>query len=563
VDGPTEAAGPDRATGRPFGTWEDAPDAGVVAALTRRGLWPPGIVGALGAIGVIALALLAVPGGTPSGATTLASGRNEATLLLGTPTSLDPALQGDIGSAAYTAQLYESLTAFDASLTLRPALAKSWDIADDGTEVVFHLRDGIRFSDGSPLGAADVVGSWLRIIDPERPSQLASLLLDVKGAAAYLSGISTDPADVGIRADGRDVIVELTGPGADFPAIVASPTFGIVPPAVWRDGEEIDGGSTASSGAYVIDEVTASEFTLVANLEYWAGPPPIRTMHLLTEIGGRSPVTAFEDGDLDYTRIGSYDATWIRYDAALGPQLRIVPSLSLVYVGFTATMPPFDDVRLRQAFGAAVDWQRIVELGAGSRGQIPADSMVPPGIPGGGDRGWLPRHEPARARVLLEQAGYPGGLGFPEVSFAIGGLAYGDAIAADLKRELGVTIQLEELDSHFPRLHQDPPPMWTLGWVADYPGANDFLGVLLGTGSSNNYGRWSSRTFDAAISDALATRDPERALVAFERALEIVRTDVPAIPIAYGDGWALSRDGLLGAGQNGLGILRLAGLAWE
>ena len=105
--------------------------------------------------------------------------------------------------------------------------------------------------------------------------------------------------------------------------------------------------------------------------------------------------------------------------------------------------------------------------------------------------------------------------------------------------------------------------MWSLGWVADYPGANDFLGVLLGTGSTNNYGRWSSSTFDQAINDALGTRDVSAALAAYERALTVVRDDVPVVPLAYGDGWALSRDGLLGADENGLGILRLAGLAWR
>ena len=105
--------------------------------------------------------------------------------------------------------------------------------------------------------------------------------------------------------------------------------------------------------------------------------------------------------------------------------------------------------------------------------------------------------------------------------------------------------------------------MWMLGWVADYPGPNDFLGVLLGTGSSNNYGHWSAPAFDAALTDALATRDPATAASAFQRALGIVQDQVPAVPLTYGASWALSRDGLLGAGQNGLGILRLAGLAWK
>jgi ABC-type oligopeptide transport system substrate-binding subunit len=154
-----------------------------------------------------------------------------------------------------------------------------------------------------------------------------------------VTGATRDPADVGILADGRDVVVDLVRPGADFPAIVAGPTFGIVPPAVWRDGEDIDTGSSVGSGAYVLDRLTEDEYTLVANEHYWAGPPAISTVHLLTNIGGRSPVAAFEAGDVDYVGIGSYDASWIRFDADLGPQLRLVPSLSLTYVGFTRRPP--------------------------------------------------------------------------------------------------------------------------------------------------------------------------------------------------------------------------------
>jgi oligopeptide transport system substrate-binding protein len=541
----------------------------VVAALTaddRPARRRAGRIG--GRLGVlVVLAVLGGLAGSSGGGMARAAEGDEVTILLGAPTTLDPALQSDIGSAGFSAQLFESLTAFDSGLVLRPALARAWDVSDDGTEIVFHLRDGLEFSDGSPLRADDVVGSWLRVIDPDEPSQLSSLLLDVRGAEAYLTGATDDPEDVGIRADGNDVIVELERPGADFPAIVSSPTFGVVPGSVWADGRSIDTaaseGDLAVSGAYTVSAVTGSEITLAANDRYWAGRPAIATAHLLANVGGRSPVSAFEDGDVDYTGVSSFDASWIRYDAELGPQLRLVPSLSLTYVGFTPTSPPFDDVRVRQAFGAAVDWTGLVELGGASLGDIPAVSMVPPGIPGRGDGRWLPEHDPDRARDLLAAAGYPGGAGFPSVQFASGGLAYAEAIADELERELEITIRIEELDGHFDRLHLDPPPMWTLGWVADYPGPNDFLGVLLESGRSNNYGRWSSPAFDAAIEDALATRDPAEALGAYERALAVIRDEVPAIPIAYGDGWALSPATLLGAGQNGLGILRMAGLAWE
>ena len=217
---------------------------------------------------------------------------------------------------------------------------------------------------------------------------------------------------------------------------------------------------------------------------------------------------------------------------------------------------------MRQAIGAAVDWKRIVQLAAVG-GQEPATSMVPPGVPGRSEKNWLPAYDPGRARSLLAAAGYPGGAGFPSVEFAAGGTPYAEAIAAALKKELGITPRVEELVDHFARLSTDPTPMWTLGWIADYPGSNDFLGVLLGSGSSTDYGRWSSTTFDAAIDDALSTRVATGAVAGWEGALAAVQSEVPAIPLDHGSSWALSRDGLLGAGQNGLGILRLAGLAWK
>ena len=104
--------------------------------------------------------------------------------------------------------------------------------------------------------------------------------------------------------------------------------------------------------------------------------------------------------------------------------------------------------------------------------------------------------------------------------------------------------------------------MWALAWVADYPGPNDFLGVLLGTGASNNYGHWSAPAFDAAIAEAVSASDPAVASAAYDRAQSVVSDEVPVVPLVYGPGWALSRGGLLGAAQNGLGIVRMAGLAW-
>jgi oligopeptide transport system substrate-binding protein len=188
--------------------------------------------------------------------------------------------------------------------------------------------------------------------------------------------------------------------------------------------------------------------------------------------------------------------------------------------------------------------------------------MVPPGIPGAGDGDWLPLHDPDDARALLAEAGYPDGDGLPPIQFAVGGASIGDAIEADLERELGVEVELQILDDHLGRIATDPPNLWISGWIADYPGPNDFLGVLLESDSTENKGGWVSQAFDQAIADALATRDPVQAEAAFERALAEIQDEVPVVPLYVSTDWSLSRDGLLGAGGNGMGILRMAGMAW-
>ena len=513
----------------------------------------------------VALALLVVVGGAVlsngGGSPVDAADPNEVRILTGEPSTYDPAAAGDVVTASVTAQLYETLTAFDSGLTLQPALAGSWDVADDGTSVVFHLRPDLAFSDGTPLTAEDVVGSWLRIIDPLRPAPLAALMIDVRGAREYLAGAITDPAQVGLRANGLGVEVELERPGADFPSIVSSPLFAVVPAAAWRDGQDAFGVDAAVSGGYAVAAETAEEITLQRNNRYWAGPPEIPTVRLVLDIGGRSPVAAFLDDDLDYTEVSIVDAPWIAYDERLGPQLRETPSLAITYVGVSTTVPPFDDVRVREALGAAVDWRRITAL-ASFGGQVPAVSMVPPGIPGAGDSDWLPLHDPARARALLAEAGYPDGSGLPPIQFAAGGASIADAIEADLERELGVEVELLSLEDHLGRISTDAPSLWISGWIADYPGPNDFLGVLLESDSTENKGGWVSPAFDEAIAEALATRDPLESEAAFERALAEIRDEVPVVPLYVSTDWSLSRDGLLGAGGNGMGILRMAGMAW-
>jgi ABC-type oligopeptide transport system substrate-binding subunit len=410
------------------------------------------------------------------------------------------------------------------------------------------------------------VASWMRVLSPAKPSQLASLLDGVAGATAYRDG--TGPASaVGIRAKSdTDVEVDMSSAAADFPAIVSSSTLAVVPSGIDSDPSLLRPGTFVGSGAYVLKALTSTETTLTANSHYWAGTPAIATVHLLSSPGANGRVQEFQSGNLDYTPIADGDATWIAYDKILGPSLRVEPSPSVHYYGFNTTKAPFNNVHVRRAFELGIDWKRIVTL-MSPAGRVPATGMVPLGVPGHSAADYGPVFDLATAKSELGAAGFPDGAGFPNVILITTGGDFGQlegAIIRQLHDNLGVDIsyRAEDWDLYNAQLLSDAPAFWEMDWVADYPGANDFLGLLLGSGQPNNFARWTSSDFDTAIKNALSSADAASMQKAFDSAQSIVKDQAPVIPVSYGSGYSLVAKGLLGAMPNSQGLVRYAAMSW-
>ena len=570
-------SGPDWAPISPWLAPEGWPPAAAPPApvSSRRRVLAVGLIVLLVAALILPLQILGLrstQGPTPTPGTAPAVGHATGSVRIAgwTPATYDPAQQGDAGTAALLAQLFDGLTSFDASLAVKPALAQSWTVDPSGLQVSFQLRPGLVFSDGTPLTADDVVASWLRILDPARPGPLASLLDDVVGAIAYRQGRGPR-SGVGISARNGAVAVRLVKPATYFPAIAANPALAVAPPS---EVPLLDSAQPPSpfvgSGAYTVVAEDATSVTLQANPHYWAGPPSIGSVVVVTDFGGKSPVDAFSAGEVDYTPIDEADALWIRYDPQLGPQLRQEPSLSVTYYGFDTRRAPFDDVRVRQAFAWAVDWRRIALLSDGP--SAVATSIVPPGIPGRPAGDYLPQFDPTAARAQLAAAGYPGGRGLPPITMVTSGTTYDEAVIDQLRQNLGVSVSLEVMapDAYAQRLTDDTPAIWSMSWIADYPAPEDFLGILLQSDGTSNYGGWKNAQFDAALAAAGQATDPAAQARAYAAADLIAQSQVPIIPLSYaapgsqGDAsWALSRTGLLGATTSALGIPRFAGLAWS
>ena len=331
-----------------------------------------------------------------------------------TPATFDPAAQSDVGTAAVIGPALREPDGLRRRVLVRarPWPARGTSSTAGGGSCSTSVP-GLAFSDGTPITAADVVRSWLRVIDPAHPSPLASLMGDVDGANDYLAGVTTDPSTVGLRAVGLRRRGPPDPPERQFPAIVASPTFGVVPARRRRTGGSRSGG--VRPPAHVGGR----------------GRPPGERPLLGRAAGDRDrpprddarrdePVAAFAAGDVDYTAISAPTRRWIAYDPTLGPSLRAVPSLSLEYLGFDVRQKPFDDVRVRQAFAPRG------RLGADRRAGLPrdldpGDEHGPAGHPGPLQPRLQPHADPAQAKALLAAAGYPGGAGFPTVTLRLGG----------------------------------------------------------------------------------------------------------------------------------------------
>ncbi|MEA2676826.1 MAG: oligopeptide transport system substrate-binding protein [Chloroflexota bacterium] len=487
-------------------------------------------------------------------------GPTDARISSADPFTWDPAQAGDAGTASVLAQVFEGLTAFDASGGVQPALAQTWSVSDDGRQITFQLRPGLVYSDGTSLRAQDVVDSWLQLLNPARPSPLATLLADVTGAQDYLDGAVGRDA-VGLRATGDATLeVDLARPATYFLAVTASPSLGVVPPSEF--GRIDQSPPHVVSGAYVPETSGSGLIHLTGNPSYWAGLPALDEIDLVTDFGGVNGTDMFTNGELDYVGVAGIDEPWVRYDPDLGPQLRSANGLTINYYGFTTTIAPFDDPDVRLAFAEAVDWQRMVTLAGG----VPATSMIPEGIAGRDNVDHQPPYNPGDARALLAAAGYPGGQGLPPITLTTYGVGFEATVAAELETNLGVKVTIEALDfnGYSDQVENaNKPQIWTLSWIADYPHPQDFLGLLLQTGSTSNTGHWSNADYDALLVQAAATADPDEQALIYGQAQDILAREAPVVPVFYDRSFALSRTGLLGALESGVGFIRYAGLAWD
>jgi len=502
------------------------------------------------AIVLLAVGLLALPGCARREAPISAAVRSQ-TLLLGNgaePADLDPQVV-----TAYTDQnillaLFEGLTAIDEQSSRPvPAAALSWDASADGLAWTFHLRDGLRWSDGESLSADDFVRSWRRMLLPEFGAEYAYLLYPIRNAEAFNKGRLSDPLALGIGApDARTVRIVLERPTPYLPVLAALPPwFPVNPRVLERFGAAARRGTAwtrpgnlVGNGPFSLEDWSPNSRIVVArNPHYWgAASVALRKIVFFPTESPDVEERDFRAGQVHVTyalpvaKIAAY-----RRDAP--DLLRIDPFLQTFFLRFNVTRPPLDDPRVRRALSLAIDRDAIARSVLAS-GYPPAHSFTPPDCGGYSARARVDL-DIALARRLLADAGHPGGAGLPPIEVQVRNdevqAPVMEAVQAMWGRELGIHVTLATLEQKTWLQNQQTLAyaVSTAGWAGDFLDPVTFLGLFV-TGGGNNWTGWGDRAYDGLLGDAAGEADPRARLELFQKAESILLEQAPVAPLYFG-----------------------------
>jgi ABC-type oligopeptide transport system substrate-binding subunit len=466
------------------------------------------------------------------------------------PLVLDPGMVHDDASLFIAAQLFEGLVKVDPVYNVLPAVAARWKVASMGKRYLFRLREGLRWTDGRPLTAGDFEYAWkrnLRLASSQAP--LAHLLYVIDNARAFGEGEIDDPEKVGVSAlDDLTLEVRLEEPTAYWPHLLAHPIAYPLPrwAAEGDGGTWTDPGTFVGNGAYRLADWQRGEKLVLSKNRFYHGPFPGNAERV------ECPILADYESVLESYAADALDAVSLinagpgvtaRARVAHGRELVFTPQPSTFYLAFRTDRSPFDDVRVRQAFVHAVDREAVARE-AWEGQYLPASGgFVPPGIPAHSPDIGL-AYDPVRARDLLAQAGYPGGGGFPSVSWLCSGGSAGEPVVPFLlrrawRKNLGLDLQARsvELGELFERLDRDPPSLALAGWSADYPDPDSLLRVPFHSKEGINVPRWHSARFDALVEEAARVADQARRMALFREADRILVSEEAAVmPLCYAQG---------------------------
>ncbi len=470
----------------------------------------------------------------------------------GEPTELDPAIAWEITSWSIERLTYETFLTYaseagEPGTELVPALAsevpsaENGGISADGKVYTFHLREGVKFAPpiDREVTAADFKWSFERMMkEPLAPATF--FYTGIKGAQDFMDGKADEI--VGFKAvDDSTVEITLDAPDSSFLMAMTMP-FTSVMPKEWaaRVGKDIK-RKPLGTGPFVIKSWTPGQRIVAErNPNYWdEGKPYLDRIDFDLATNTSTALLRLQNGEVDvlgdgipaadYQRIKN-DPTWSKYtyDA---------PEIAWYYVFLNVLEKPFDDVRVRQAVNAAIDTAKIQKIMGGQAKAL--GQIYPDGMPGHQPDKSFYAYDPAAAKKLLAEAGYPDGLKttfyshnvdpFPKIA---------QAVQADLKA-VGIEADIEQMDKatywDFISLKKSHAGIGLSDWYQDFPDPSDWIGPLFIKASAIDGGANASFWWDERVEDLYAKAvnelDPEARIDMYVQMQEIIMEEAPTAPL--------------------------------
>ena len=503
------------------------------------------------------------------------AGSNGFTVQLGpNPETLDPALNAAVDGGNTLITIEEPLLIIDENNEVKPGQAESYEVSDDGLTWTFHMRDGLKWSDGSDLTAADFEYSFKRLASPDTAAPYAETVVGMidgyQGAIGNPDedgNTTTDPdwdaLNVHASEDGKTLTVQLSYPCSYFDKLASFVATSPVQQAtVEANGDSwcTEPDTYVCNGPYMITEWTPSERIVLSKNPYYVGGWDSSkivsdTITLLLLEDSSASYAAYNSGEAQLVKDVPTDEIPSLTRAEDGGDFYLDEIMGTYYISLNDQEEPFTDVRVRKALSLAIDRDYVANTIMQGI-YTPATALVGPGIVdengyfmdnANGGEPYISDDYAANleeAKSLLAEAGYPDGEGFPTITYSANDSGYHIPVAEYLQQawgELGITMNIDKVEwsSFIPMRRAGDYDISRNGWSMDYNDPSNML-ELFTTNNGNNDGKYANPEFDQVIEDSRVA-DKTTHFEKLHEAEDILMNDAACIPVAYyNDFWLQS-----------------------
>lgn len=502
-------------------------------------------------------------------------------------TTLDPALAYDQNSLTAISMIYTGLVQLDDTMHVQPQLASDWQRSSDGLTWTFHLKKDLKFSDGTPLTAADVAYSINRALLPATKSTIAPIYLSlILNADKLLGGSLSTLIGNSIQVvDATTLKIVTTKKAPYFLSMLAHPCSYVVEEKLIKTYNAdftfhlTEGGS---SGPFKIKQyIRNQKIEFVPNTAYYGPKPQLNSVVF--------PFYTQEEAAYNDYAAGKVDTAGVPLAAlpsiTTRPDYHNVPQLWINYYTMNYKVAPFNNTNIRKAFALAIDKTAIAK-NVWKDTVTPTNHIIPEGMPGynskltGPDGTQSLKGNPQQAQALLNQGlkdeRWANVSQMPPITltYASGLSSFTDevnSLIATWKQVLGVTVTPNPVDSNTlldqvsaATGNSQGIQMWGLSWVAEYPDPQDWLTRQFDKGSVFNNMNYGQNASDTAAKQQVTQQNLQKAdsnfqddtrLQAYQQAEQQLVNDVAWLPISQVSSIFLRKPYVTGIKDNGLGLL--------